>query len=116
MHLELTNADISEYIEILNEIIVSLKQSENNDHAKIVHEILEKLAQNQIDEFISKLNSVEMWGGSGAVWEVFIEDNKLQARFENAIIRLINLMERTQILGGGIKPIRRIFKKNQGII
>ena len=53
-----------------------------------------------------------MWGGSGAVWEVYIE-NKVEAKvFEKEIINLINLMEKSKILGRGKKPNKKIFINN----
>lgn len=74
--------------------------------------LLEYLAERNFAKFIKVINSVDMWGGAGAVWEVNF-DNKADAnKFEDNIIKLIDLMDRTNILGKGIKQIRTIFKKN----
>ena len=44
------------------------------------------------------MNSVEMWGGFGAVWEVNIENADLQRKFQTVIIDVINIIEETKIL------------------
>jgi len=70
------------------------------------------MSQQNISLFVKLINGIDMWGGAGAVWEVHIE-NKVDAKtFENEMLRLINLMEKTKVLGKGIKPIRRIFENN----
>ena len=52
-----------------------------------------------------------MWGGSGAVWEVYFEDKNLQRKFSFEMLQLINLMEKTKVLGSGIKPLKKLFEK-----
>ena len=113
MQLSLSEVQVEEYRDILTELIASLNKSNNGAHAKIVQNILDTLNEKDYVGVIRKLNSVEMWDGSGAVWEIYIEGIELREHFESAIIRLISLMERTKILGGGIKPIKRIFEKNR---
>ena len=53
-----------------------------------------------------------MWGGSGAVWEIYIEDEIYYRKFQIEIINLINLMEDINILGKGIKLIRKLFQND----
>jgi hypothetical protein len=71
--------------------------------------------QNLITEdyhiFIDNINSVNMWGGSGAVWEVYFENQDIQRKFNFEILELINLMEKTKILGSGIKPLKKLFER-----
>lgn len=63
-----------------------------------------------MNEFVKATNSLDMWGGSGAVWEVYIGAAEEAKTFESEMVKLIDLMEESNILGSGIKPIRRIFK------
>lgn len=76
-----------------------------------ISKLLEDDSGNEL--FIQRLNSVDIWGGAGAVWEVYFEDESLTSDFENAIIDLIDLMEETNVLGRGIKRIRKIFRENR---
>lgn len=53
-----------------------------------------------------------MWGGAGAVWEVYFENGDDMFAFEKDVATLINLMETVKIVGRGVKPIRKLFIQN----
>lgn len=77
---------------------------------KVMRDILEMFRSKNYGLLIKKMNSVDLWGGSGAVWEVYMANNHDMQRFELNIIALINLMEKTKILRvAGIKRIRSLF-------
>jgi hypothetical protein len=101
----------SKYLETLKNIEVILRKGELESQANV----LENLSQNLITEdyriFLDEINSVNMWGGSGAVWEVYFEDKNLQRKFSFEMLELINLMEKTTVLGSGIKPLKKLFEK-----
>jgi len=63
-------------------------------------------------QFVKLINGVDMWGGAGAVWEAYIENEEKQRKFEKEMLLLIELMKRTNIMGSGAKSIEKIFKKN----
>ncbi|GGH26765.1 hypothetical protein FAZ19_18400 [Sphingobacterium alkalisoli] len=86
-----------------------LEEADLLQHAEIVSNIAKALCIKDDKEFIKRINGIEMWGGSGAVWEVYIDNKGAKKEFENEMIRLIDLMEDVGILGRGIKPIRKIF-------
>lgn len=70
------------------------------------------LNQQKDKEFEKLLNSIDMWRGSGGVREVHIEDRRNAREFEIEMVKLIDFMEDTKMLGKGIKPIRKILKKD----
>jgi len=100
------------YLSILNKIFRLLKVSNLPQQTDVIDRIIKLIDIENINEFVELINGVEFWGGVGAVWEVYIEDKKNAEKFEAEIINLIDLMQETNILGRGIKPIRKIFLNN----
>ena len=109
---ELTLNESENYKKILSKLCVFLKAGTHTDQENYVQKLFDLISQKKIAEFIKSINSVDMWGGAGAVWEVGFEDSNISREFEVEIIQLILLMEKSKILGNGIKPIMKIFEKN----
>lgn len=97
------------YLSIFEKLIQYLNISGNDAQAGVVKKLTELMERDNKEQFIKLLNSASMWGGSGAVWEVYINDKVIEKEFQKEIVHLIDLMERTRILGKGIKPIRKAF-------
>lgn len=110
---ELVNRESEKFLFVLNVILQLLNKYEYNAQAEFIQKLLDLLSQQNIILFSKLINGIDMWGGSGAVWEVYIEDKTDTMVFENEMLKLIDLMEQTKILGRGIKPIRKIFENNQ---
>jgi hypothetical protein len=100
------------FLTILKELSQILKNSENNGQSLFINQLVELLYNNEFSQFIKLINSVDMWGGAGAVWEVYIENKNEAYKFETEIIKLICLMEKTKIIVYGILQIKRFFEKN----
>lgn len=101
----------STYLNTLKNIEVILREGELFGQANVVENVMQKLVTEDYQIFIKDINSVNMWGGSGAVWEVYFENNTLQRKFNFEMLNLINLMEKTKVLGRGIKPLKKLFEK-----
>lgn len=99
-------------LSVLAALAQLLKSSGNDAQSGFIHKLIELYNQNNIGHFVELLNGVDMWGGAGAVWEVYIEDVNKSKEFEKEMVRLINLMEKTKIIGSGIKSIKKIFENN----
>ncbi len=112
--MELTLIDAISYCPVLDRISKYLKASNNNGQAEYVDKLVELIRKGNITMFIESINTIDMWGGSGAVWEVGIQDRNIAWKFEREIIRLIDLMEKTEILGRkrAILGVRNFFIKN----
>lgn len=100
-----------DYLIIFENIVKILRNGELYGQAEVVENIANILVENDYPKFEKEINSVDMWGGSGAVWEVDLRDESLQQKFNVKMLALIVLMERTKILGGGIKPLKKLFKQ-----
>jgi len=109
-YAQLTDTERNKYKVIFDNIYTILMRNKHDGQANVILELIDQLEHNQYDQFMETINGVSLWGGSGAVWEVYISDKNDAKSFEIEIIELINLMEDTKILGKGIKPIRKIFK------
>lgn len=110
--IELVYQYRDDFFSILMTLFDHLKKNGHNSQADFIEELIQLLNQENFSLFIQSLNGVNMWGGAGAVWEVYIEDKESSKEFEKSVIKLINIMEQTKILGKGIKPIRKLFEKN----
>ncbi|WP_310557037.1 hypothetical protein [Flavobacterium sp.] len=97
---------------VLTALMKLLKSSGNNAQSDFIYNLIELLNQNNISHFVKLINGVDMWGGAGAVWEIYIEDKNEGKEFEKKMLSLINLMEKAQIIGKGIKSIKKIFEDN----
>jgi hypothetical protein len=105
-------AERENFLSALMAVMQSLNNSGNHAQSEFIQKLIELISQNNFSHFVKLINGVDMWGGAGAVWEIYIE-NKTEAReFEKKMLRLISLMEKTKIIGKGIKPIKKLFEDN----
>jgi hypothetical protein len=101
----------SKYLDTLKNIEVILRNGKLHSQANVLENLSQNLKTEDYRIFLDEINSVNMWGGSGAVWEVYFEDKNLQRKFSFEMLELINLMEKTTVLGRGIKPLKKLFEK-----
>ena len=103
----------TEFEPILSNLIDILYQNSNFGQAEWVEEIKYLLLKNEIEGFKKKLISIDMWGSSGAVWEVgFTDENKEQERmFIMEIIKLLDLIKKSGIKSKGAQSRKKILKK-----
>lgn len=78
----------------------------------LFNDLTDLLASNQ-DKFVEKINSVEFWGGSGAVWEIEITDPEKASRFNNLILLLLNEMKAQDILGKRASSVRKVLLRQR---
>lgn len=96
------------------EVLTRMKNLLGYEHAgqmKVVENLINLLTTNDDGTFTRMINGIDMWGGSGAVWEVWFEDQAKNSEFKNNIVSLIDVMEAARILGSNISPIRTAFQK-----
>ena len=99
------------YIETLNNIENVLREGKIYPQANYVEKTIGSLKSEDYEEFEKELKSVNFWGGSGAVWEVYFEDKQLQRKFNSEMIKLIILMEKAKISNSSIRPLKKLFEK-----
>ena len=111
-NIEFNEITYESFLITLTKLVNILSKAELNAQVQVIVSLIDLLKQRKNEKFVNILNSIDMWGGSGAVWEVHIEDNQNAKKFEMEMINLIDLMEKSNVLGRGIKPIRKLFKEN----
>jgi hypothetical protein len=109
-NFELVVLERQNYLAILTKMPQCLEAAGHNAQAKVVEKLIGLIDTNDLELFTKQINNIGMWGGAGAVWEVYIEDKNKAKEFQKEIIHLIDLMEKTNILGRGIKPIKKAFE------
>lgn len=97
---------------ILEKLEKILSSGNHFAQAKVITNLRVNLGDNNYDTFIKELRSVNMWGASGAVWEVYFEDMHLEYRFAKEMIRLIDLMKQLGINFYASNSIRKIFMED----
>ncbi|RIA09721.1 hypothetical protein OE09_1567 [Flavobacteriaceae bacterium MAR_2010_72] len=106
------NIDKSEFEPVLNRLIDLLNESSNIAQAKWVEKTKSALLCNNIADFKRKINSVDMWGGSGAVWEVGGFKTKLNEReFILEIIKLTELMKSSGLKSNAAQSRSKLLKR-----
>jgi hypothetical protein len=108
---ELIKGAKSKYLDTLKNIKVILRKGELFGQANVVENLMQKLIAEDYQIFVNDINSGNMWGGAGAVWEVYFENKTLQRKYNFEMLELINLMEKTKGLESGIKPLKKLFEK-----
>jgi len=61
------------------------------------------------EEFKKYVISRELFGGSGAMWEIWIEDKDLRIKFENLFCQFVDLLKEMGIRNGRVNQIRKDF-------
>jgi hypothetical protein len=105
-------AERENFLSILLALIKLLKESGNDAQSEFVNSLVELINDSNYNQFAKQVNGVNIWGGAGAVWEVYIDDKNKAKEFEKEMLKLIILLEKTKIIGKGIKPIKKIFENN----
>ena len=86
----LLRADLSFYIDFLSEIKLSAERHESKLFKKLVL-------------------SVEIFGGSGALWEIGIEEKQLQTKFERLFCEYIDLLKKMGIKSSRVNQVRKLL-------
>lgn len=108
----INNITLNRIKEIIKSLINILNSTQNYDQSKFLHTILDDIDKNNVEKLSDKLNSVELWGGSGAVWEVnYNFDKELYNEFKNILIDLLNLLNSERIIGKHAKSAFKVLSK-----
>lgn len=108
----LITGELNNFEAVLASLNHLLSKGGHAAQADVIKKLMELLNGKNYGVFIKSINSVDMWGGSGAVWEVYFENEDNMRAFEKDVVTLIDLMEKVEIIGRGIKPIRKLFNQN----
>jgi hypothetical protein len=109
--LKLIENEKESYLNTLKNIEEILKVEGSYEQGRVVEKLAATLMNNEYKKFSKDINSIDMWGGSGAVWEVYFVSKNLKQKFNAEMLELISLMEKTKNLRSGIKPLKKLFKR-----
>ncbi|MHA3788828.1 hypothetical protein ACX0HA_11500 [Flavobacterium hauense] len=89
-----------------------LEKGNHSGQAKFIEQLIILLQSNKIESipiFIKLIQGVDMWGGAGAVWEVYFEKEDLEKSFIREMIQLTNLMDKARISNTRIKDLMKVL-------
>ncbi len=61
------------------------------------------------EDFKKKVISRELFGGAGALWEIWIEDKQLQTKFNKQFCDYVDLLKKMGIKNGRVNQVRKVF-------
>ncbi len=96
---------------LIKEIVSILREFSDNGQADYMDRLFESLSNDDKTKFVDMSKTVNIWGGSGAVWEVWIDDRKKEKDFQNAMIKFARLLNDNGIDNHGISSIKTLFEK-----
>ena len=109
---DITINNKQELITTLTRIVELLLDNGSNGQANAVKKPLQYLYQDDTTNFIESLKTVDIWGGSGAAWEVYFENRQQEREFQNCFIRLAQLLKDTGIKFKTADTIANVFEKD----
>ena len=66
--------------------------------------------QHDTETFKKKVISRELFGGAGALWEIWIEDKQLRRTFNEQFCEYVDLLKKMGIRNERINQVRKSFK------
>ncbi len=101
-----------EFEKTLTRLIELLRDNGFTGQANVVRQLLRALTLDDKKEFIKIITSVDMWGGAGAVWEVYgFTNDKDEKDFWTQLIKLTDQMKEIGIKCGQAYSTADIFKQ-----
>lgn len=114
--IEVLKSDKDEWLRALENLIKVLRDNSHTAQADWVRQIHGSLYQNDIKDFIKKLNSANTWGGSGAVWEVGVfKSREDEIEFAKQLINVVRLMRTDGISHSKARSVERLFIKEYAL-
>ena len=100
-------------VDSMTRIVEILNANGFKAQADAVNKPLHYLNRDDVDNFLKLFKTVDIWGGSGAAWEVgsFLT-KQVEREFKNCFIRLSELLKETGIKFKPADRIARIFKRD----
>ena len=113
---QIINFDHDNWEDILSKMSELLEANKHFAQARYVDQVLESIMPGNELNFRKRLNSIEMWGGSGAVWEVGFSDSREDGKeFQIQVIKLVELMKRNKISHSKANTVAQVFRKENRI-
>ena len=111
LEVHINNNDWQNYEIIIESIMYFLDRSNNVGQYKVMEEILQSVKLKDKYSFLAKIHTANVWGGSGAVWEVWFDNKDYEDEFQKQIIKLCELLEENGNNQGYIRSRKKLFEK-----
>ena len=108
---EISLKNKAELITTMTRIVELLRDSGFSPQADAVRKPLQYLYSDDKDNFVKHLLTVDIWGGSGAAWEVYgFPSRQVEIEFESNFIKLVELMKLCGIKNGKADSVAEFFR------
>ena len=109
--IEITNKD--EFILTMTRLVELLHANNHSPQAFAIQEPLQYLIANDKNNFLKTLNTVDIWGGAGAAWEVgSFRTREDEREFQECFVKLVELMNEIGIKNSKAKNVARLFSED----
>lgn len=97
--------------QLIDELSMTLMKADRTSYIKLLSEIKDA-AQNKDNETFKKLViSNSLFGGAGAMWEIWIDDTQLQSTFERQFYLFVDTLQKMGISNGRINQVKSGLRK-----
>lgn len=97
--------------QILTRTVEILRDNAYSAQADAIRKPLQYLYLDDTENFIKYLNTVDIWGGSGAAWEVWLQPKEIEKEFMQCIVDLVEELNKTGIKIPRERGIAKLFKR-----
>jgi hypothetical protein len=112
---DITIVNKNELISTMTRIVEILRDNAFSAQADAVRKPLQYLYSDDKDNFVKHLLTVDIWGGSGAAWEVApFPSRQIEKEFEKHFVKLVDLMRQCGIKNVKATSVEKYFKKDLG--
>lgn len=101
-------------IRILIEFLSSVDGGSYFEQMNYLQRVIDLNESKDTSVFIEQINSSELWGGSGSVWESeYGMTTEQRNRFENILLQLLLSMKEKNILEKRAKKVLKVLEKKK---
>ena len=102
------------YIQELIEFLLAIEPIEYAVQIAYLRELLDLIKNAQNEIFYKKINSIELWGGSGSLWENKYGMTMIQREhFETLLLKLLEELKTTGKIGRQATTVQKILMRLQ---
>lgn len=103
----------SELVKTMSQIVELLNDNGFICQAAAVEKPLQYLNYDDKKNFLKTFLTIDIWGGSGAAWEVGgFKSRQTEVEFQSCFIKLAELMKQTGIKSRKAESVARFFKED----
>ena len=108
--IDLSNDKVEKLIKLADDLGDTLIEAGFGFYVPHLSQIRLAAERHDTETFKRQVISRELFDGAGAMWEIWIQDNQLRAKFEKRFCDFVDLLKEMGIRNGRINQVRKSFR------